>query len=110
MSYVMKTLNIFTLPSTYNISVPEKVIKLLTLNSMTFIHQNKHYHVTCVQYLDSLVPTYDLPLINIDIPGYNFLYVTPSTNAGGVGIYVSDNLILTSLKTTIFLLVLVKNR
>ena len=49
-------------------------------------------------------------MINIDIPGYNFLYVTPSTNAGGVGIYVSDNLILTSLKTTKFLLVLVKNR
>ena len=32
------------------------------------------------------------PLINIDIPGYSFSYVTSSSNAGGVEIYVSDNL------------------
>ena len=32
------------------------------------------------------------PLINIDIPGYSFSYETPSSNAGGVGIYVGDNL------------------
>ena len=32
------------------------------------------------------------PLTNIDIRGYRFSYVTLSSNAGGVGIYVSDNL------------------
>ena len=32
----------------------------------------------------------DKPLVNITIPGYTFLHVNSVSNAGGVGVYVSD--------------------
>ena len=54
---VEKTLNIFTLTSPHNISVLEKTKKLLTTHLMTFLHQNKHYLVICVQNWHSPVPT-----------------------------------------------------
>ena len=34
----------------------------------------------------------DKPLLDISIPGYIFLHVNTSTNAGGVGIYIIDTL------------------
>ena len=32
------------------------------------------------------------PLTNLNLPNYHFTYVSPSTNAGGVAAYISDNL------------------
>ena len=29
-----------------------------------------------------------LPLINLNLPNYHFIYVSPSSNAGGVAVYV----------------------
>ena len=54
---VEKTLNTFTLPSPHNNSVLEKTTKLLTLHPMTFIHQNKHYQIICLQNWHSSEPT-----------------------------------------------------
>ena len=48
------TSSTFTLPSPHNISVLEKTTKLLTSHPTTFIHQNKHYHVICIQNWHSL--------------------------------------------------------
>ena len=44
----------YTLTSPHNNSILEKTTKLLTPHLMTFIHQNKHYHVTCIQNLAQL--------------------------------------------------------
>ena len=54
---VEKTLNTFTLPSPHNNSVLEKTTKLLTPHPMTFIHQNKHYHIIRLQNWHSSEPT-----------------------------------------------------
>ena len=54
---VEKTSNTFTLSSPHNTSVLEKTTKLLTPYLMTFIHQNKHYHVICIQNWHSSEPT-----------------------------------------------------
>ena len=67
---VEKTSNTFTLPSPHNTSVLEKTTKLLTPYPMTFIHQNKYYHVIAyktgtaqIQQITSLakLPTYNEP-------------------------------------------------
>ena len=43
--------------SPHNTVVLEKTTNLLTPDPMTFIYQNKHYHVICVQNWHSLEPT-----------------------------------------------------
>ena len=47
----------FTLSSSHNTSVLQKTTKFLTPHSMTFIHQNKHYNVICIQNWHSSEPT-----------------------------------------------------
>ena len=51
-----ETSNTFTLPSPHNNLVLRKTTKLLTPYPMTFIHQNRHYHVTCIQNWHSSEP------------------------------------------------------
>ena len=43
-------------------------------------------HIICL----SETKIKDMPLINLSLPGYSFMHVNSPTNAGGVGIYVSD--------------------
>ena len=33
-----------------------------------------------------------IPVVNISLPGYVFIHENSSTNAGGIGIYISKNL------------------
>ena len=54
---VEKTSKTLTLLSPFNTSVLEKTTKLLTPHPMTFIHQNKHYHIICIQNWHSSEPT-----------------------------------------------------
>ena len=54
---VEKTPNTFTLPSPHNTSLLEKTTKVLIPHPMTFIHQNKHYHVIHIQNEHSSEPT-----------------------------------------------------
>ena len=46
-----------TINSQYFSSKKEKEAKLLTLHPMTFIHQNKHYNVICIENWHKLKPT-----------------------------------------------------
>ena len=76
-------------------------------NNVIILHVNirslqKYFDCLC-EFVESLTYTPDIicltearikyqPLTNLNLPNYHFTYVSPSTNAGGVAAYISDNL------------------
>ena len=55
----------------------------------------KYYPISLLGVTETKLKNDQDALLNINITGYNFLSQPSATNAGGVGIYVKDNLVYT---------------
>lgn len=101
--------NYFT---THDFHANEDIINCLTSNSLSFLNCNirslqanfdnlvnmlseLYFPISVVGVTETKLKNDQDALLNINIIGYNFLSQPSTTNAGGVGFYVKDNLVYT---------------
>ena len=101
--------NYFT---THDFHANEDIINCLTSNSLSFLNCNirglqanfdnlvnmlseLYFPISVLGVTETKLKNDQDALLNINIIGYNFLSQPSTTNAGGVGFYVKDNLVYT---------------